>query len=673
MLKQLSRLERTRNVGIILFALLMGLSLIFIYFPNSDSATASPATSREAVARVGRDEITVGDLTRRKESIQQRFGSQINLAMFGGDRRFLDALIQERIAAREAARLGLAASDAEVAETIRKQFSDAGKFVGMDRYKEIVAAQYGDIAEFEQQIRDSIAGDKLRAFVTAGVRVSDQEVQDDYVRRNTTFDLVYVPVVADQLAKGINPSDEELTKYYDEHKNEFRINEPQKKIRYLFVDQGKVGEKLNISDEDLRKEYDGLKPENKQAGVRVQQIVLRVARPELDGEVRAKADGLVQQARAKGTPVSEETFAELARGNSEDPATAKAGGALSGVVRRNPNKPDDPLQSTLTMEPGQVSEPVKFGTAYYIFRRGDAVEKTFEDAKPELLVSMRNRRGYAAAADIARRAAERLKESKDVGRVAAEFAAEANMGQAEMVRETPFVKPGDDVPEIGSSPQFEGAIAPLNNAGEVGDRVSIKNGFAVPLLVERRDPRVPDFAEIRNQVVERVRSERAKSQLEQTARDLAANTNSAGDLKAAAERLGLKAETADAFKLESSLGQLGVSSAADAAINNLKAGEVTKTPVKIGESWVVVGATKRTDADLAEFAKQREQLTEQALSESRIGVYEDYLTNARQRLERDGDVEVYENVLAKLAVNEPAAGAPFPGGGGAPFSIPGGQ
>ena len=44
---------------------------------------------------------------------------------------------------------------------------------------------------------------------------------------------------------------------------------------------------------------------------------------------------------------------------------------------------------------------------------------------------------------------------------------------------------------------------------------------------------------------------------------------------------------------------------------------------------------------------------------------------ARQRMERDGDIEVYDDVLAKLAANEPAAGAPFPGG--APFSIPGGQ
>jgi peptidyl-prolyl cis-trans isomerase D len=672
MLKQLSRLQRTRSLVIVVFALLMGLSLIFFYAPNRDSATASPATSREALARVASDEITVSDLTRRKESVQQRFGGQINLAMFGGDRRFLDALIQERIAAREAARLGLTASDAEVAEAIRKQFSDAsGKFVGTERYKEIVNSQYGDVTKFEEQIRAAIAGDKLRAFVTAGVRVPDAEVQDDYVRQNTTFDLVYVPVGADQLAKSINPSDDELRKYYEEHKNEFRINEPQKKIRYLFVDQNKVGGKLQISDEDLRKEYDGLKPENKQAGVRAQQIVLKVARPELDGEVRAKAEGLVQQARSKGATVSEEAFAELARGNSEDPATAKGGGALAGVVRKNPNKPDDPLQSTLTMEPGQVSEPIKFGTSYYIFRRGDAVEKTFEDAKPELLVSLRNRRAYGGAADIAKRAADRLKETKDVEKVAAEFAAEANMSQSEMVRETPFVKPGDDVPDIGSSPQFESGIAPLNSAGDIGDRVSVKNGFAVPLLVERRDPRVPEFVEVREQVVGRVREERAKSQLEQAARDLAANADNAGELNAAAERLGLKAEKADAYKLGTPLGQAGTSPAADGAIYALKTGEVTKTPIKIGESWVVIGANKRTDADLAEFAKQREQLTEQALTERRSSMYEDYLTNARQRMERDGDIEVYEEVLAKLAANEPAAGAPFPGG--APFSIPGGQ
>jgi len=43
------------------------------------------------------------------------------------------------------------------------------------------------------------------------------------------------------------------------------------------------------------------------------------------------------------------------------------------------------------------------------------------------------------------------------------------MSPAEMVRETPYVKPGDNVPEIGSSQQFEQALAKLNNPNDVGE------------------------------------------------------------------------------------------------------------------------------------------------------------------------------------------------------------
>jgi peptidyl-prolyl cis-trans isomerase D len=106
-----------------------------------------------------------------------------------------------------------------------------------------------------------------------------------------------------------------------------------------------------------------------------------------------------------------------------------------------------------------------------------------------LLVSLRNRRGYTIAQKIAQKAEERLKQTKDAQKVAQELAAEANMNAADMVRETPFVKAGDDVPNIGSSQQFEEAIAPLTNANDVGERTGIKNGFAVPLLVDKRDPR----------------------------------------------------------------------------------------------------------------------------------------------------------------------------------------
>jgi peptidyl-prolyl cis-trans isomerase D len=674
MLKQFSRMERTRNWLIITFALLMAISLMLFYAPGSSQVNANPATNTEVLAKVNRDKITVADLFRQKQAYQQRFGGQFSLAQLGlNDKSMLDGLVRTKIIAQEAERLGLGASDAEVNKAVVAQFVDeSGKFIGVDKYKERVARMFGSADRFEAEMRESIAADKLRAFVTAGVIVSEEEVRDDFKRKNSSFNVTYVPVVADKLAANLQLSDEELQKYYEENKTNFRYLEPQKKIRYLFINQTKVGEKLNIPEADLRAAYDALKPENKQAGVRVQQIVLKVARKDLDQQVLAKATKLVQDMRgpdATATTTSEDKFAEVAKGNSEDPATATKGGWLPAPVRRDPNRKNDIIQTTLDMAEGQVSDPVFTNGAYYIFRRGASVPKTFEEAKVELLVSQRNTRAYKSAAELAARAEQRLKETKDFQKVAQELAGEANMSAGEMVKETAFVKPGDDVPDIGSSPQFEDAIKPLENANDVGSRVSIKNGFAVPMLVERREPRIPDFAEVKDEVTKRAKQARAQTQMEQAARDLANNSGSAADLKAAAEKLGLEVKTADAYKLGSPLEGAGTSAAADDVIYNLKEGEVSKSPVKLGESWVVLASTKRTEADLAEFAKQRDQLTQSLLTTRRNDVFEDYVSSMRARLDREGKVKIYEDVLARAATDDEAAAPPSPFGG----TIPGGQ
>jgi peptidyl-prolyl cis-trans isomerase D len=651
MIRLFSRMERARNWIIIIFAIVVGLSMVLFTFNRYTGTNAVAATNTEVLASVNGDDVTVGDLNRVKENLRNQFGGQISLAQLGGDRRFLDGIVRERIVAQEAARLGLSATDAEVAAEIRHQFTDAttGKFVGLDRYKERTSAAYGSVEKFEETMRNEIAGDKLRAFITAGVTVSDKEIEEDYRRKNTTFDLVFVPVTSDKLAEKIQPSDDEVQKFYDEHKSEFRYFDPQMKIRYLFINQEKVGEKLNIPDADLKAAYDQLSPEHKIAGVRAQQIVLKVARPDLDNEVLNKATQILTELRGGTQSVSAEKFAEAAKGKSEDPATAKAGGWLPAPVKKAQGLSKDPAQHVFDLaEEGQVYEPVKYGNAYYIIRRGDNVLKTYDQAKPELLVSQRNTRAYKMAAALADRAESRLKETKDFQKVAQELAPEANMSPAEMIRETPFIKPGDDVPDIGSSPQFEDAIKPLQNPGDIGAHVGIKNGFAVPSLVERREPRIPDLSEVKDKVATRVKQEKARGQLEQVARDIANKANSASDLDAAAKSAGLEAKPLPTYRLGTPLAEAGTSPAADDVINALKEGEVSKTPIKIGETWVVVGMTKRKDADLAEFAKQRDSLMQSALSARRGDVFEDYVGALKSRLEREGKIKIYDDVLARL-------------------------
>ncbi|HKO99452.1 MAG TPA: SurA N-terminal domain-containing protein [Pyrinomonadaceae bacterium] len=654
MLKQLGRLERTRSIIIIGFAVLMAVSLIFFYAPGRTGNVA--ATKNTAVvAKVGSDEITVAQVARLKENYSQMFQGRISMAQLGGNQRFLDGLIRDRVITQEAERLELAASDDEVAEKIRNQFKDAsGQFVGLERYKESVTARFGDIEQFEDDIRNEIAREKLKAFVTSSVSVSDAEVQEEYERTNTTYDITYTVLSADKLAAKIQPTDDELKNYYEQHKTEYRYLEPQKKIRYVYIDQEKAGQKVALTEKDLREEFDKMSPQGKQAGVRVQQILLKVARKDLDAQVEQKAKDLLLKATQASKETAEQVFAELARGNSEDTATAKSGGYLPRPVKKNPNKIDALYDRTVDMEEGQIFDiPIKYAGNWYLLRRGPSVPKTFEEAKPELLASLRNRRGYVVAAALAERAKGRLKEVKDPQKVAQELASEANMNAAEMVKETPFVKPGDDVPGIGSSQQFEAVIEPLSNPNDVGEQTGVKGGFAVPMLVEKKEPRIPDFEEVKLKVAEARKTEVAKQQLGQKATEIASSLNSPADIKAAAEKAGFVSATVEAHKLGSALGDAGTSPALDEALHALKTGEVTKAPIKVGENWVVLGVTNRKNADLAAFASERNELMTTMLSSRQNQVFEDYITATQQRMKQDGKIKIYQDVLSRMDEGEP--------------------
>ena len=663
MLKQLRRFERTRNIVILLFAIVMAVSLVVFYAPGRSATKLDPLRNTELVAKVGSARVTVADVARVRENYAQMFGGRFNVAQIGGYKSLLDTVIRRHVIAQEAERLGLGASDAEVAARIRKQFRGGGNVVEDTRIEEIVKAQYGDLDTFTNLMRAEIAQEKLRAFVTASVNVSDAEVEAEYKKRNSSFDVSYIALSEEKLAEKIQPSEEELRSYYESHKNEYRYNEPQRKVRYLYIETDKVGSKLQIPEADLKAEFENVKPEYKVAGVKVQQILLKVARKDLDQQVEQKAKDLIAKLRGTTGTVSEEAFGEAARGQSEDPATAKNNGFLARPFKRDENKPHGLYDRTIDMKPGEISDiPIRFGGNWYILRRGEEVQKTFEDAKPELLVSLRNRRGYGAAFQLAQKAHARLQETKDTQKVAQEFAAQANMTPAQMVRETPFVKPQDDVPEIGSNQQFEQTLEKLNNPQDVGDVTGIKGGFAIPMLVEKRDPRIPDFEEVKTKVAEAIKDQRASEQLEQKAKGLAAGLNSADGIKAAGEREGYDAGTEEGFKLGASLGKAGSSPALDDLIYSLKPGEVSKTPIKVGEQWVIVGVNKKTDADMTGFAAQRDTVKQSMISELQDLVFEDYIAGVQQQMRKDGAITIYDEVLAELDQSETAAEPILPPG-----------
>ena len=128
MLKALSRLERTRNIVILIFAVLMAVSLVIFYAPGRNSSALDPSKNTQVVAKVGSAGISVADVARMRENYAQMFGGRVNLAQLGGNKRFLETLISREVISQEADRLGLGvlwsateAQDAVVRELIHER------------------------------------------------------------------------------------------------------------------------------------------------------------------------------------------------------------------------------------------------------------------------------------------------------------------------------------------------------------------------------------------------------------------------------------------------------------------------------------------------------------------------------------------------------------------------
>ena len=144
MLKFLSKMERTRGLIIVGFAVLMAVSLVFGtgLLGKLRGTAGEPIAGTEVLATVGGDDITVNDFNRSKESMerefQQKYGGQITPAQLGyTDQRILDDLIRQHVIVQEAKRLNLTASDAEVAALVRQNNKDpaSGKFDEQASYR----------------------------------------------------------------------------------------------------------------------------------------------------------------------------------------------------------------------------------------------------------------------------------------------------------------------------------------------------------------------------------------------------------------------------------------------------------------------------------------------------------------------------------------------------------
>jgi hypothetical protein len=178
MLKFFNRLEKTRNFVLLIFAVLMVVSLVFLG-PKTQRGILGMdlAHSQETAAKVSGEKISVAEIVRLKDSYAQfSRGQSFPSSML------INGLISSRIIRLEAARLG---PDSERCRSgggrsVLRNKTEDGRPFDQKKYEENVAAQYGSIAAYEEDKRDDVSARKLQAFLTSGVTVSEEEVPQGF-------------------------------------------------------------------------------------------------------------------------------------------------------------------------------------------------------------------------------------------------------------------------------------------------------------------------------------------------------------------------------------------------------------------------------------------------------------------------------------------------------------
>jgi peptidyl-prolyl cis-trans isomerase D len=331
---------------------------------------------QSSLAKIGSTEISTAQFRQTYQDRMQQIETQIGHPLppgqaqaLGLDRQVLGEMIAQAGLDQRAKQMGLGISDAEIArhittdpnlQTINGQF-DRDRFQSLLRnmgYTEqrFIATQRQ--TALRRQIVDTLSGGLTapKAWLDAINQYQNQVRSVDYVALG--------PAQAGDIAA---PSDDVLSKYYDDHKAQFRAPE-YRKIDAIAVTPAELAKWMEISDDDLKKAYDQrlasfTKPERRH----IEQLVFADPAEAQAAEDKIKSGTTFAALLAeRGVKEQDADLGTVAKSAIVDPAVADAAFAL----------PE-----------GGVSAPVKgqFGTVILtVLKIEPGVTQSFAEVAPQL-------------------------------------------------------------------------------------------------------------------------------------------------------------------------------------------------------------------------------------------------------------------------------------------------
>ena len=618
---------------------LVCLAFVIFYIPDFLRGSGADAAG-DTVARVEGHEITAGEFRRvyqtQLQAYRSAYGANMSdqlLKQLGIEQQILQQMVDERAALAEADRLGIQVSDEEVRQRIVSMpgLQENGQFIGEKRYEQLLRAQQTPMTptEFEDNIRNSLTVEKLRASLTDWLTVTDTELEREYRRRNDKVKLAVIGFTADTFRAQVTATDAEVASYFEAHKADFKTPE-KRKIRYLLIDIEALRAKVTVPPADVERTYNTNQDQySTPEQIRASHILFKTEGNN-DADVKAKAEGVLKQAKAGAD------FAELAKKYSEDEATAKQGGDLDYFGKGKMVAEFD--QAAFAMQPGQMSDLVKTQFGYHIIKLVDkkpATTRTLAEVRPQIIDQLSYERAQAQATDMAQALAKDITKPADLDKVA--------KAKGLPLQESGFVARDEPVIGLGSSPEVAAHVFDMKQ-DEVAGPVRTSRGFAFFTLVGKQDPSVPKLEDVKDRVHDEVVKVKARELSTQKAAEIAAKLKGAPDFAGAAKAAGVEAKTTELLVHDSPLPDLGSAPAVMDAAFALPVGGVSDA-IATDNGTAVVKVLEKQSAGPAEWAQAKASFNDQLLNDRRNRFFSAYMIKAKQRMKIDVNREALQKVV----------------------------
>ncbi|TSE22979.1 SurA N-terminal domain-containing protein [Tepidimonas aquatica] len=507
-----------RNNMKLLMALLMLLIIpSFIFF--GVQGYTSFRERAEPVARVAGERITRTEW----EATHRREVERLVAAMPGVDRALLESddsrratlerMVTERVLTRAAADMRLLVSDRRLAAELLRDPTIASLrkpdgTLDTQRYQDLLRSQGMTAEQYEALVRAALQRQRLGEMVAASAWLPKASVE---LATAAWFERREVAVAAfrpsDHVA-AVRVSDDDVRAYFEQHADDFRSPE-QAVVEYLVLDRDALARTLQPSEDELRRYYEtNVAAAAQREQRRAAHILLTLApdaKPEDKARVRAEAERLLAEVRA-----NPERFAELARQHSQDPGSAAEGGDLGWFGRGAMVKPFE--DAVFALAKGQVSDIVETEFGLHIIRLLDVRQQPvepYETMRAALADQWRQQQAARQFAEAAERFGNLVYEQADSLQPAAQ-ALGLTVRRATVERQGPV---GGDADPVLAEPAAlraifdDEALARKLNSRPIelrGNRV-----LAVRVVEHRKAERQPLEA-VATQVRQRLLAERAR-------------------------------------------------------------------------------------------------------------------------------------------------------------------